>query len=190
MSLVLQSSGGGQITIQEPTTASNFTQNLPAVNGTVITTGNIPTGSILQVYSTNITPDITTTSQMSISATPTVAQGAELVSASFTPISASSKIIIQCIGSNVRPTGTSNVIIALFQDSTCLSANTPRSTTAEPEVTLGLLWAGTSGSTSARTYSVRVAPQNAVTLYVNNVNSVARFTSIAVYGFTIFEVAA
>jgi hypothetical protein len=35
MSLVLQSSGGGQITIQEPATASNFTQNLPAATGTV-----------------------------------------------------------------------------------------------------------------------------------------------------------
>jgi hypothetical protein len=35
MSLVLQSSGGGQITIQEPTTASNFTQTLPAATGTV-----------------------------------------------------------------------------------------------------------------------------------------------------------
>jgi hypothetical protein len=36
MSLVLQSSGGGQITIQEPATASNFTQDLPAVTGNVV----------------------------------------------------------------------------------------------------------------------------------------------------------
>jgi hypothetical protein len=35
MSLILQSSGGGQITIQEPNTASNFTQDLPAATGTV-----------------------------------------------------------------------------------------------------------------------------------------------------------
>ena len=35
MSIVLQSSGGGQITIQEPATASNFTQTLPAATGTV-----------------------------------------------------------------------------------------------------------------------------------------------------------
>ena len=42
MSLVLQSSGGGQITIQEPATASNFTQTLPAATGTVAVTGNIP----------------------------------------------------------------------------------------------------------------------------------------------------
>jgi hypothetical protein len=43
MSLVLQSSGGGQITIQEPTTASNFTQDLPAATGTVVITGTTPT---------------------------------------------------------------------------------------------------------------------------------------------------
>jgi hypothetical protein len=43
MSLVLQSSGGGQITIQEPATASNFTQDLPAASGTVVITGTTPT---------------------------------------------------------------------------------------------------------------------------------------------------
>jgi hypothetical protein len=42
MSIVLQSSGGGQITVQEPTTASNFTQNLPAADGTVMVSGNQP----------------------------------------------------------------------------------------------------------------------------------------------------
>jgi len=35
MSLVLQSSGGGSVTIAEPATASNFTQDLPAASGTV-----------------------------------------------------------------------------------------------------------------------------------------------------------
>jgi hypothetical protein len=43
MSLVLQSSSGGQITIQEPATASNFTQTLPAATGTVVITGTTPT---------------------------------------------------------------------------------------------------------------------------------------------------
>jgi hypothetical protein len=42
MSLVLQSSGGGQITINEPTTASNFTQTLPAATGEVMVSGNMP----------------------------------------------------------------------------------------------------------------------------------------------------
>jgi hypothetical protein len=35
MSLVLQSSGGGSVTVQEPTTASNFTATLPAATGDV-----------------------------------------------------------------------------------------------------------------------------------------------------------
>jgi len=43
MSLILQSSGGGQITIQEPATASNFTQTLPAATGTLVVTGTTPT---------------------------------------------------------------------------------------------------------------------------------------------------
>ena len=34
MSIVLQSTSGGSVTINEPTTASNFTQTLPAVAGT------------------------------------------------------------------------------------------------------------------------------------------------------------
>jgi hypothetical protein len=43
MSLVLQSTGGGSVTINEPTTASNFTQTLPAADGTVVISGTTPT---------------------------------------------------------------------------------------------------------------------------------------------------
>jgi hypothetical protein len=99
MSIVLQSSSGGQITIQEPATASNFTATLPAVNGTVLTTGNIPAGSVLQVVSaiTSVSADYTT-------ATPT-----SRVSLSITPISTSSRIMLfynagDCVGN-----GTTNV---------------------------------------------------------------------------------
>ena len=48
MSLVLQSSGGGQITIQEPATASNFTATMPAATGTVMVSGNMPAFSYFQ----------------------------------------------------------------------------------------------------------------------------------------------
>lgn len=40
MSLKLNSSGGGSVTLQEPNTASTLTIGLPAVNGTVITTAD------------------------------------------------------------------------------------------------------------------------------------------------------
>jgi hypothetical protein len=54
MSLVLQSSGGGQITIQEPATASNFTQTLPAATGTVMVSGNMPAFRATQTTGTSI----------------------------------------------------------------------------------------------------------------------------------------
>ena len=41
MSIVLQSTGGGSVTIQEPSTASNFTQTLPAATGTVALTSDV-----------------------------------------------------------------------------------------------------------------------------------------------------
>jgi hypothetical protein len=54
MSLVLQSSSGGQITIQEPTTASNFTQTLPAATGTVMVSGNMPAFSAYASGTTSV----------------------------------------------------------------------------------------------------------------------------------------
>jgi hypothetical protein len=42
MSIVLQSSGGGSVTIAEPATASNFTATLPAATGDVMVSGNMP----------------------------------------------------------------------------------------------------------------------------------------------------
>lgn len=48
MSIVLQSTGGGSVTINEPTTASNFTQTLPAGTGTIAVQGastNIVSGT-------------------------------------------------------------------------------------------------------------------------------------------------
>ncbi len=42
MSLVLQSSGGGSVTIAEPVTASTLTATLPAATGTVMVSGNMP----------------------------------------------------------------------------------------------------------------------------------------------------
>jgi hypothetical protein len=48
MSLVLQSSGGGSVTLNEPTTASNFTATMPAATGEVMVSGNMPAFSAYQ----------------------------------------------------------------------------------------------------------------------------------------------
>jgi hypothetical protein len=56
MSLILQSSGGGQITIQEPATASNFTQTLPAASGEVMVSGNQPAFSAYASATQTVSP--------------------------------------------------------------------------------------------------------------------------------------
>jgi len=55
MSIVLNSSGGGSVTINEPATASNFTHTLPAATGDVMVSGNMPAFSASPSSSQTIT---------------------------------------------------------------------------------------------------------------------------------------
>ena len=54
MSVVLKSTGGGQVTLQEPTTAADYIQTLPASTGTVMVSGNMPAFSAYQSSSQTI----------------------------------------------------------------------------------------------------------------------------------------
>ncbi len=58
MSLKLNASGGGSVTLQEPTTASNYTLNLPAVTATVLTDSagvlNIGSGQVYKDAAGNV----------------------------------------------------------------------------------------------------------------------------------------
>jgi len=60
MSLVLQSSGGGQVSLEEPVTASNFTQTLPAATGTVMVSGNMPAFSAYASAAQTVTNNVFT----------------------------------------------------------------------------------------------------------------------------------
>jgi hypothetical protein len=75
MSLVLQSSGGGQITIQEPTTASNFTQTLPASTGTVVLTDVAGTVALAATGSNIITASTNSVERMRITSAGNVGIG-------------------------------------------------------------------------------------------------------------------
>jgi hypothetical protein len=55
MSLVLQSSGGGSVTIDEPTTASDFTQTLPAADGEIMVSGNMPAFAVYRNTNQSVT---------------------------------------------------------------------------------------------------------------------------------------
>lgn len=53
MSVVLKSTGGGQVTLQEPTTAADYIQTLPASTGTVMVSGNMPAASVYMANTMN-----------------------------------------------------------------------------------------------------------------------------------------
>ncbi len=100
MPVKLNSSGGGSVTIDVPSTASSFTLTAPAATATLITTGSsgqvipkaaLPTGSVLQVVQTTTNSNITTGSNSF------VASGLTL---SITPLSSSNKILIMLNGGN------------------------------------------------------------------------------------------
>jgi len=104
MSLKLNSSGGGSVTLQEPATASALTLNLPAVNGTVVSTGDtgsvtsgmlangsvtaaaVAAGAVVQVLQSVKTDTFSTNSASYVDVTG--------LSVSITPSSASNRILV------------------------------------------------------------------------------------------------
>jgi hypothetical protein len=118
MSIVLQGSTSGSVTLQEPAVAGTTVLDLPATSGTVLTSASqsipkaaLPTGSVLQVvnatYSTEVTTSSSTFSDTGLSA-------------SITPISSSSKILIlaQINGIYRDESGATYLAARLLRDST------------------------------------------------------------------------
>jgi len=108
MSIVLQGSTSGSVTLQEPAVAGTTVLDLPAVSGTILTTGSsgqsipkaaLPTGSVLQVVSTTKTDTFSSTASSFTDVTG--------LSVSITPTSATSKIfvILSIAGVNADTTG-------------------------------------------------------------------------------------
>lgn len=104
MAVKLLSSSSGSVTLDVPVTASNFALTLPAANGTVITTSNPQSGSVLQVVQTTYSTetDSTTTSYVDTGITATI-----------TPKFASSKIMIFITGQAYKGNGNASNSLSL-----------------------------------------------------------------------------
>lgn len=113
MSLKLNTSSGGSITLQEADTASNFTLTVPAQTGTVLT--NKTAGTVLQVvqvsYSTYSSTTSTTLSSSGLTA-------------SITPTSATSKILVMVnpLLAVLRTSGTSMASLQVVRGATSIYA--------------------------------------------------------------------
>jgi hypothetical protein len=118
MSIVLVGSTSGSVTLQEPAVAGSTVLDLPAVSGTIITTGSsgqsipkaaLPTGSVLQVVQG------TTTTQVSTTGITLVDTG---LTATITPTSASSKILVLVEQSSCGKENNERLRLVLLRNST------------------------------------------------------------------------
>ena len=119
-SIVVAGDTSGTVTLTAPATAGTTTLTLPTANGTILTTGSsgqsipkaaLPTGSVLQVVQGSYSTQTTTTSTTYVTTN---------LSATITPTSASSKILINYTVGDVGTTNPNNgVSITLFRK--CLS---------------------------------------------------------------------
>ena len=181
MSIVLLGSTSGSCTLQEQAVAGTTVLTLPTTSGTVltsastgisasnITTGTLPkaqlpTGSVLQVVSTQITAK--TTVSLASFATFYDISG---FSVSITPTNANSKILfLAMVNQSYQTTGSNRQFLRIVRDSTAIgigdaSGSQYRSTTgfyindSLGQITLPLIWLDSPNTTSATTYKLQVA---------------------------------
>ena len=179
MSLVLQSSGGGSVTLEEPVTASNYTITVPAVTGTMLT--NKTAGTVLQTVSVTKSDIFTTTSQSFVDVTG--------LTVSITPTSSTSKILVFMTVTNAA--SVVNVVsqfTQLVRNSTALATFRVGAPAADQAGSLNFNYLDSPATASATTYKVQIRGDGA-TVGVNtlqNNNSVNAGSSTI----TVMEIAA
>jgi len=172
MSIVLQGSTSGSVTLQEPAVAGTTVLDLPAVSGTILTTTSPKAGNVIQVVSTTKTDTFSTTSATLVQITG--------LTATITPTSTNSKILVIAnlqLGdaNNLDETG-----FILYRNSTQISLASGGSsfnwtvrglgTNANPTKVLcpvGLNFLDSPSSTSAITYSIYTRSNGSGVIYIN-----------------------
>jgi len=186
MSLKLNSSGGGSVTIQEPTTASDFTLTLPAATGTVLTTATA--GTVLQVVSATKLDIFSTTSTSFTDVTG--------LSVSITPSSATNKIIV--FASVSLGSSSDDMLAQLVRDSTGIGNGTGGSVSngfsmlatseiANSAIAGSISFLDSPNKTTSTTYKVQVLVRSG-TGHVNRRGSNASFGASS--SITVMEIAA
>lgn len=181
MSIVLQGSTSGSITLQEPAIAGNTVLSLPATSGTLITTGStgqvipkaaLPTGSVLQVVQGTLTGTFSTTSSTYVDTG---------VSATITPTSNTSKILVFVSTMAGVSTVNDSFYSTIFRNSTniyygsdagkaMMGRQYQTNSGASDGWQLNLSYLDSPATTSATTYSLRIRTDgNGATLYVGRI---------------------
>lgn len=197
MPVKLNSTGGGSVTMDVGSTASNFTLTLPSSTGTVITTTSPKAGNVLQVVSNTLVAS----SSYSLSNTYSQVTG---MNTSITPSSSSSKVLVRVyvnIGDNgdqaygaFRLTKNGTAITAAYgevsgsrRQVTSSSGYSPANSAME---CLFVEYLDSPATTSSVTYGIQVTGFGGRTFYVNQTgNSDGNAGSATVSGVTLMEIA-
>ncbi len=169
MSIVLQGSTSGSCTLQEQAIAGTTVLTLPTTSGTILTTGSsgqsipkaaLPTGSVLQVvYGSTSTAVTSTTSSFADTG----------LSASITPTSSSSKILILVSQNGLQKTNASSsnaMDLTLLRGSTNLlspnfaGAMTETGTAIGNIISASVCYLDSPATTSSTTYKTQFASRN------------------------------
>lgn len=191
-------SGTGSVTLESPNTNSDFTISLPAATGTVITTGNRPAGSVLQVQNNYLTSTTQLTSSGALHELTTSLRIA------FTPVSASSTIYLECYSSFVSPQSNNLQYAAFYDVTNSAYVNLPpasgsrkqvhwfnRTTSVDVNDANFMYFAipVANTSTTARTYTVYHGTEGSVIQFLSSTLSTASGATYPLF-FKITEVAA
>jgi Sec7-like guanine-nucleotide exchange factor len=163
--VVIAGDTSGTITLNAPAVAGTTTLTLPTTNGTIITTGSsgqsipkaaLPTGSVLQVVQATTGTQVTNN---------TINMVDTNLSASITPTSATSKIIVMFTHNGCQKTAGSSqsaVLINLVRNSTtiyndAIYANGYTNSSSVFQSTSSLSYLDSPATTSATTYKTQFA---------------------------------
>jgi len=171
MSIVLQGSTSGSVTLQEPAIAGTTVLDLPAVSGTILTTTSPKAGNVIQVVSTAKIDTFTTTSTSFTDVTG--------LSVSITPTSSTSTILVLVQIGLLSINGTNRAALRMVRGSTAIdvgatASNRTLATTAfssagsdSASQSAGMVFLDSPATTSATTYKVQGIISGGDTLYIN-----------------------
>jgi hypothetical protein len=148
MSIVLQGSTSGSITLQEPAVAGTTVLTLPTVSGTVLTDTSPKAGNVLQVVSATDTAERSTSSTSFVTAS-------NSLSVTLTPTSSSSKVFI--VVTTVTYKNTDNFsYYTIYRNSTNLGDTNGGMITISPDryVPTSMSYLDSPNTTSSTTYQV------------------------------------
>ena len=161
-------------------------------NCTGVPAAALPAGSVLQVKNFQTGTYATGTTLLPVDNTiPQITEGNQYLSLAITPISATSKLLIQ-VNIVMSSSAINYCTAALFQDST---ANSLAASSIYASVATGIVITSfnhfmTSGTISSTTFTVRAGTNNAGTTAINGQSGAQVFGGVASSSITITEIAA